>query len=308
MGLQSGLDGVRPGRPAQPAELIGETGKPGEQPRGQTQGSRRARRADETSRLRVVTSHRPHMRRTHMAVMAERPADNTPPPVHDRHPGGGPRRPACAHRGHALAREGDRRGRLAGRAAGDDAGARALLGDEYDWRKCEARLNAYPQFVTEIDGLDIHFVHARSKHEDALPRHRLPRMARLAHRADEDRRPAHRPDGAWRQRLGRLPRGDPEHAGLRVLGQADRDRLGCDPHRARLGGADEAPRLHAVRGGRRRLGRDPRRCDGRWPRRPRGADRDPHHHPRRVSGRHRTGDRDRWRAAVRPLSRRATRG
>jgi pimeloyl-ACP methyl ester carboxylesterase len=41
--------------------------------------------------------------------------------------------------------------------------------DEYDWRKCEARLNAYPQFVTEIDGLDIHFVHVRSKHENALP-------------------------------------------------------------------------------------------------------------------------------------------
>jgi pimeloyl-ACP methyl ester carboxylesterase len=41
--------------------------------------------------------------------------------------------------------------------------------DEYDWRKCEARLNAYPQFITEIDGLDIHFVHVRSKHEDALP-------------------------------------------------------------------------------------------------------------------------------------------
>jgi pimeloyl-ACP methyl ester carboxylesterase len=40
---------------------------------------------------------------------------------------------------------------------------------EYDWRKCEARLNAYPQFITEIDGLDIHFVHVRSKHEDALP-------------------------------------------------------------------------------------------------------------------------------------------
>ena len=40
---------------------------------------------------------------------------------------------------------------------------------EYDWRKCEARLNAVPQFITEIDGLDIHFVHARSKHEDALP-------------------------------------------------------------------------------------------------------------------------------------------
>jgi pimeloyl-ACP methyl ester carboxylesterase len=40
---------------------------------------------------------------------------------------------------------------------------------EYDWRKCEARLNAVPNFVTEIDGLDIHFIHVRSKHEDALP-------------------------------------------------------------------------------------------------------------------------------------------
>jgi pimeloyl-ACP methyl ester carboxylesterase len=40
---------------------------------------------------------------------------------------------------------------------------------EYDWRKCEARLNALPQFITEIDGLDIHFIHVRSKHEDALP-------------------------------------------------------------------------------------------------------------------------------------------
>jgi pimeloyl-ACP methyl ester carboxylesterase len=40
---------------------------------------------------------------------------------------------------------------------------------EYDWRTCEARLNAFPQFVTEIDGLDIHFVHVRSQHEEALP-------------------------------------------------------------------------------------------------------------------------------------------
>jgi pimeloyl-ACP methyl ester carboxylesterase len=41
--------------------------------------------------------------------------------------------------------------------------------DKYDWRKCEERLNAVPQFVTEIDGLDIHFVHVRSQHENALP-------------------------------------------------------------------------------------------------------------------------------------------
>src|SRR5215210_3614863 len=40
---------------------------------------------------------------------------------------------------------------------------------DYDWRTCEATLNALPQFITEIDGLDIHFVHVRSQHDDALP-------------------------------------------------------------------------------------------------------------------------------------------
>ena len=42
-------------------------------------------------------------------------------------------------------------------------------GTDYDWRKVEARLNALPNFLTEIDGLDIHFIHVRSQHEDALP-------------------------------------------------------------------------------------------------------------------------------------------
>ena len=42
-------------------------------------------------------------------------------------------------------------------------------GTDYDWRKCEARLKALPHFITEIDGLDIHFIHVRSKHENALP-------------------------------------------------------------------------------------------------------------------------------------------
>jgi pimeloyl-ACP methyl ester carboxylesterase len=41
--------------------------------------------------------------------------------------------------------------------------------NEYDWRKCEARLNALPQFTTEIDGVNIHFIHVRSRHENALP-------------------------------------------------------------------------------------------------------------------------------------------
>ncbi len=42
-------------------------------------------------------------------------------------------------------------------------------GTEYDWRRCEAQLKALPHFITEIDGLDIHFIHVRSKHDNALP-------------------------------------------------------------------------------------------------------------------------------------------
>jgi pimeloyl-ACP methyl ester carboxylesterase len=61
--------------------------------------------------------------------------------------------------------------------ADDSQGVRLALmqdlasywGTGYDWHKCEAKLNALPNFVTEIDGLDIHFIHVRSRHEDALP-------------------------------------------------------------------------------------------------------------------------------------------
>jgi pimeloyl-ACP methyl ester carboxylesterase len=61
--------------------------------------------------------------------------------------------------------------------AGDSQGVRLAVmqelarywGSDYDWRKCEARLNDLPHFMTEIDGLDIHFIHVRSRHEDALP-------------------------------------------------------------------------------------------------------------------------------------------
>ncbi len=42
-------------------------------------------------------------------------------------------------------------------------------GTDHDWRTCETKLNALPNFITEIDGLDIHFIHVRSQHEDALP-------------------------------------------------------------------------------------------------------------------------------------------
>src|SRR6201993_823529 len=42
-------------------------------------------------------------------------------------------------------------------------------GTDYDWRRAEAKLNALPQFITEIDGLNIHFIHVRSRHDDAIP-------------------------------------------------------------------------------------------------------------------------------------------
>src|SRR5918992_6201578 len=42
-------------------------------------------------------------------------------------------------------------------------------GSGYDWRKAEANLNALPQFITSIDGVDIHFIHVRSRHKNALP-------------------------------------------------------------------------------------------------------------------------------------------
>ena len=45
----------------------------------------------------------------------------------------------------------------------------AYWADGYDWRKCEAALNAYPQFLIELDGVDIHFLHVRSRHENARP-------------------------------------------------------------------------------------------------------------------------------------------
>ncbi len=61
--------------------------------------------------------------------------------------------------------------------ADDSQGARLAMMQDlarywatgYDWRTCEAKLNDLPHFMTEIDGLDIHFIHVRSRHADALP-------------------------------------------------------------------------------------------------------------------------------------------
>ena len=106
---------------------------------------------------------------------------------------------------------------------------------QYDWRKVEARLDALPQFITEIDGLDIHFIHVRSKHEDALPvivTHGWPgsliEQLKIIDPLDQSH-------GPWRESVGRLPRGDSEHAGVRLLRQADHDRAG-DPSASRAPG------------------------------------------------------------------------
>jgi hypothetical protein len=63
---------------------------------------------------------------------------------------------------------------------------------DYDWRKVEARRNALPQFTTNIDGLDIHFIHVKSKHPNRIAADRHPRVARLDRRAAEDHRTADR--------------------------------------------------------------------------------------------------------------------
>jgi hypothetical protein len=76
----------------------------------------------------------------------------------------------------------------------------AYWADEYDWRTTEARLNALPQFRIEIDGLGIHFLHARSPHADALPLVLDPRLARIDRGVPGGDRAARRSAGARRRR------------------------------------------------------------------------------------------------------------
>ena len=70
---------------------------------------------------------------------------------------------------------------------------------EYDLARLEARLNALPQFTTEIDGLDIHFIHVKSQHENALPLIITHGWPGSVIEMLERHRPADRPDGARRR-------------------------------------------------------------------------------------------------------------
>ena len=103
--------------------------------------------------------------------------------------------------------------------------------EDYDWRSSEARLNGWPQFRTEIDGLDIHFLHVRSPREDALPlviTHGWPgsivEFGKVIGPLTDPA--AHGGDTARR-----VPRGLPVAAGLRVQRQAAPARVGHRAHR-----------------------------------------------------------------------------
>ena len=130
----------------------------------------------------------------------------------------------------------------------------AYWATDYDWRKFEERFAALPHFITEIDGVDIHFIHVRSEHEDALPLIVTHGWPGSTDRAAQDHRAAHRPHGARSRLGGCVPSGDSVTARPWVLRQAARDRLGPDPHRKGLGRVDGAPRVHPIRRPGRRLG------------------------------------------------------
>jgi hypothetical protein len=131
--------------------------------------------------------------------------------------------------------------------------ARSLAGyweRGYDWRRFESGLNRFPQFLTEIDGLDIHFIHVRSKNPNAMPlilTHGWPgsivEFLKLIGPLTDPRR---------RRRFIRRRR--PVAPRVRVLPEARGDRVDCIAHRKRVGGADEASRLHEMGRARRRLG------------------------------------------------------
>src|SRR4051794_14059495 len=195
------------------------------------------------------------------------------PPIHDRDSRVGARGPACSHRGHAVAKQGARRRSVAGRAAGDAAGARALLDDRL--RLAQVRGEAQRAAAVHDrdrrgrDPLHPRAVQARGRHaagHDA-------RLARLGHRAARDDRPADRPDRSRRHPRGRIPPGAAVDTRLRLLERADRAGLGRRPHRTRVCGADAPTRLHALRRSGRRRRRVRHRRDG--PPSARGAARHP---------------------------------
>jgi pimeloyl-ACP methyl ester carboxylesterase len=132
---------------------------------------------------------------------------------------------------------------------------------DYDWRKIEAKMNALPQFITEIDGLDIHFIHVRSKHENALPlivTHGWPgsiteQMKIIGPLTDPSAHGGNASD-AFDVVIPSMP-------GYGFSGKPTT--TGWDPAHIARAWTDEAPRIHEIRGAGWRLGCNHHRTDGR---------------------------------------------
>ena len=135
-------------------------------------------------------------------------------------------------------------------------------GTDYDWRRAEAKLNALPQFITEIDGLDIHFIHVRSRHEDALPlivTHGWPGSVLELLKVIEPLTDPTAHGGAAQDAFHLVI---PSLPGYGFSGRPQVGRLESGPDRARLGRAYEAPGIHPLRRAGRRLGGGRHRGDG----------------------------------------------
>jgi hypothetical protein len=122
---------------------------------------------------------------------------------------------------------------------------------DYDWSKCEAKLKALPQFVTNIDGVDIHFIHVRSKEKNALPiiiTHGWPgsilEQLKIIDPLTNPTARGGKAEDAFDVVIPSLP-------GYGFFRKADYDRLGSHPYRACVDRADEAPRLYTICGARR---------------------------------------------------------
>ena len=135
-------------------------------------------------------------------------------------------------------------------------------GGGYDWRKAEAKLNALPQFLTSIDGVDIHFIHVRSQHGNALPviiTHGWPgsvfEQIKLTGPLTDPTKYGGRAEDAFHVVI-------PFPTGLRLLGATDRGELGVGAHRRCVGRPHEAAGVHALCRAGRRLGGRRRPGDG----------------------------------------------
>ena len=154
------------------------------------------------------------------------------PPVPGRGPAGGARRPAPPHRRDALAHKELVDDRSQGVQLATIQELARYWATDYDWRKCEAKLNALPQFKTEIDGVDIHFIHVKSPHEDALPLIMTHGWPGSVIELLEVVGPLTDPTAHGGTRRGRVRPRAAVPARLRLLRRADRARLGPRPRRA----------------------------------------------------------------------------